>query len=330
MKRQIIECVPNFSEGRNAEVLDKIASAITSVEDLKLLNIDPGVATNRTVFTFAGEATAVVEAAFRAVKVASEEIDMRIHKGEHPRLGATDVLPLIPLSGITLEECAELTRALAKRISDELFIPTYCYQAAAFRPERTNLAVCRRGEYEALPQRVISDDAPDFGARPFDEIIARSGATNIGAREFLIAVNFNLNTTSVEVATAIAQEVRESGCPAKNIAGGLKSCKAIGWYIEEYGLAQVSMNLTDISVTPLHAAYNEVCRIAATKGVKVTGTEIIGLVPRRALLEAGKHYSSKESATHSELIETAIETMQLSALKPFIAKERILEELLEQ
>ncbi len=327
MSRQIVECVPNFSEGQDAEVIDKIASAIASVDGVSLLNIDPGEATNRTVMTFVGDASEVVEAAFRGVKCASELIDMRTQHGEHPRLGATDVLPLIPISGISLEECAMLARSLAKRISEELLIPTYCYQAAAFIPARENLAICRRGEYEALPQRVISvKDAPDFGARPYDEIIARAGAINVGAREFLIAVNFNLSTTSVATASAIAAEVRESGRPKEGVPGLLKSCKAIGWYIEEYGLAQVSMNLTDISITPLHRAFEEVSRAAQSRGVSVTGVEIIGLVPRRALTEAGRYFNGEKEATSEELIEVAIHKMRLDELRPFIPRERILEE----
>ncbi len=326
MREQIIECVPNFSEGRDSDIIQQIASAILSVKGVRLLNIDPGEATNRTVMTFIGEAKAVVEAAFKSVELAAQLIDMRQQKGTHPRLGATDVLPLIPISGITLEECATLARDLAKKISEELKIPTYCYEAAAFTHPRQNLAHCRKGEYEALPKRLIStDDAPDFGARPFDEIIARSGATNVGARNFLIAVNFNLDTKSVDLANAIAEEVRESGKPSKGIHGALKYCKAIGWYIEEYGIAQVSMNLTNISVTPLHVAFDKVKQIATKHGAKVTGTEIIGLIPKQALLDAGAHYSTDPQAEEEELINTAIRTMGLDDLCEFNISKKVLD-----
>ncbi len=323
MQQQIIECVPNFSEGRNKEIIDKIAAAIVSVKGLRLLNIDAGEATNRTVYTFVGEVDAVVEAAFRAVKVASELIDMRHQSGTHPRLGATDVLPLIPISGITLEQCAELARTLAKRITDELSIPSYCYEAAAFRPSRRNLATCRKGEYEALPQRVNSiDDAPDFGARAFDEIIARSGAINIGARDFLIAVNFNLDTKSKKIASQIASAIRENGSEER--PWKLKACKAIGWYIEEYGIAQVSMNLTQISVTPLHVVFDRVSLIARDFGVNVTGTEIIGLVPQSALLAAGRHYCTQDNLSDEELIDLAIRSMNLGDLQPFDPAQKVL------
>ncbi len=326
MKKQIIECVPNFSEGRNLEIINDIAREIEASDGVSVLNVDPGAATNRTVITFAGEAQEVVQAAFQAVKRASELIDMRTQKGTHPRLGAADVLPLVPISGITLEECAQLARELAQRISTELLIPTYCYGAAAIREERENLAVCRRGEYEALPQRVVGDDAPDFGARPYDQIIARAGAINVGARDFLIAVNFNLDTTSVATASAIAAEVRQSG--SKSAPGKLKACKAIGWYIEEYGIAQVSMNLTNIAVTPLHVAYTEVCRSAEKHGARVTGTEIIGLVPRRALIEAGQYFAACSSLTEQQLIELAIKEMSLDDLCDFDPRKKILENLL--
>ncbi|MFI3285040.1 MAG: glutamate formimidoyltransferase [Rikenellaceae bacterium] len=352
MQKRVIECVPNFSEGRDMNIINQITSVIASSEGVKLLDVDPGEATNRTVVTFVGEAEAVVEAVFWAVKKASELIDMRHHKGAHPRLGATDVLPLIPISGITLEECAALARALAERIATELQIPTYCYEAAAFKPERRNLAVCRKGEYEALPQRVAdSAEAPDFGARPFDEAMARSGAINVGARDFLIAVNFNLNTTSTRRANAVAFDIREKGRPMREggsvvgkplkdeagntimIPGTLKSCKAIGWFIEEYGIAQVSVNLTNIAVTPLHVAFDEVCRAAHERGLRVTGTEIVGLTPRRALLEAGRHYLAKQQRScgisDNEIIRIAIKSMGLDDLKPFIPSEKIIEELLE-
>ena len=351
MKR-LIECVPNFSEGRDLTVIKQITDAIESVEGVKLLDVDPGKATNRTVVTFVGEPEAVVEAAFRGVAKASELIDMRYQHGEHPRIGATDVLPLVPISGITLAECAELARELAQRITNELAIPTYCYEAAALKPERKNLAVCRKGEYEALQQRITQpDEMPDFGGGEWTEQAALSGATVVGARDFLIAVNFNLNTTSTRRANAIAFDVREKGRPMREkpivgkiirneqgepimIPGTLKGCKAIGWYIAEYGIAQVSMNITDIAQTPLHVAFEEVCRAAAARGVRVTGTEIVGLVPRSALLEAGKYFLRKQQRslgiTDQEIIDIAIRTMGLAELCPFKPEEKIVESLIEK
>lgn len=352
MEKRIVECVPNFSEGRDKAVIDAITAAIVQSGGVKLLDVDPGEATNRTVVTFVGSPEAVVEAAFAGVRRAAELIDMRHHKGAHPRMGATDVLPLIPISGITLEECAELARTLARRIADELRIPTYCYEASALRPERRNLAVCRAGEYEALPEKLAhTDTAPDFGARPFDEGVARTGATTVGARDFLIAVNFNLNTTSTRRANAIAFDVREKGRPVREgnpitgkivkdaegnpvmRPGTLKATKAIGWYIEEYGIAQVSMNITDISVTPLHVAFDEVCRKADARGVRVTGTEIVGLVPKRALLEAGRYFLRKQHRStgiaEGEIIRLAVKSMGLDDLKPFDPKEKVIEYLLE-
>ena len=352
MEQRIVECVPNFSEGRDREVIRQIASAIGQAGGVKVLDVDPGEATNRTVVTFVGSPEAVVEAAFQGVKRAAELIDMRRHKGAHPRMGATDVLPLIPISGITLEECAALSRDLAKRIADELRIPTYCYEAAAFRPERKNLAVCRAGEYEALPEKLAhADSAPDFGARPYDDGVARTGATTVGARDFLIAVNFNLNTTSTRRANAIAFDVREKGRPVREgnpitgkivkdadgnplmQPGTLRATKAIGWFIEEYGIAQVSMNITDIAVTPLHVAFDEVCRKADARGVRVTGTEIVGLVPKRALVEAGKYFLRKQHRStgiaEEEIVRTAIKSMGLGDLKPFVPEEKVIEYLLE-
>lgn len=352
MEKRIVECVPNFSEGRDKTVIDAITAAIVQSGGVKLLDVDPGEATNRTVVTFVGSPEAVVEAAFAGVRRAAELIDMRHHKGAHPRMGATDVLPLIPISGITLEECAELARTLARRIADELRIPTYCYEASALRPERRNLAVCRAGEYEALPEKLAhTDTAPDFGARPFDEGVARTGATTVGARDFLIAVNFDLNTTSTRRANAIAFDVREKGRPVREgnpitgkivkdaegnpvmRPGTLKATKAIGWYIEEYGIAQVSMNITDISVTPLHVAFDEVCRKADARGVRVTGTEIVGLVPKRALLEAGRYFLRKQHRStgiaEEEIIRLAVKSMGLDDLKPFDPKEKVIEYLLE-
>lgn len=352
MQKRIVECVPNFSEGRDKEVIRQIVAAIESSGGVKVLDVDPGEATNRTVVTFVGDPESVVGAAFAGVKRAAELIDMRRHKGAHPRMGATDVLPLIPIAGITLEECAALARDLAKRIADELHVPTYCYEAAAFRPERKNLAVCRAGEYEALPEKLAhAETAPDFGARPYDEGVARTGATTVGARDFLIAVNFNLNTTSTRRANAIAFDVREKGRPVregnpitgrivKDAAGNpvmrpgtLKATKAIGWFIEEYGIAQVSMNITDISVTPLHVAFDEVCRKADARGVRVTGTEIVGLVPKRALVEAGKYFLRKQHRSvgiaEEEIVRLAVKSMGLDDLKPFKPEEKVIEYLLE-
>ncbi|WP_289065557.1 glutamate formimidoyltransferase [uncultured Alistipes sp.] len=352
MEQRIVECVPNFSEGRDREVIRQITSAIEQAGGVKVLDVDPGEATNRTVVTFVGSPEAVVEAAFQGVKRAAELIDMRRHKGAHPRMGATDVLPLIPISGVTLEECAALSRDLAKRIAEELRIPTYCYEAAAFRPERKNLAVCRAGEYEALPEKLAhADSAPDFGARPYDDGVARTGATTVGARDFLIAVNFNLNTTSTRRANAIAFDVREKGRPVREgnpitgkivkdadgnplmQPGTLRATKAIGWFIEEYGIAQVSMNITDIAVTPLHVAFDEVCRKADARGVRVTGTEIVGLVPKRALVEAGKYFLRKQHRStgiaEEEIVRTAIKSMGLGDLKPFVPEEKVIEYLLE-
>lgn len=351
MKR-IIECVPNFSEGRNKEVINAIVKSIADAAEVKVLNVDPGEATNRTVVTFVGSPEDVVEAAFQGVKCAGELIDMRVHQGAHPRSGATDVLPLIPIAGVTLEECAELARALAKRIFDELGIACYCYESAAYVPERKNLAVCRSGEYEALKQK-ITDPAkrPDFSPEVYDDVVAKSGATNVGARDFLIAVNFNLNTTSTRRANAIAFDVREKGRAVREgnpitgkivrdengepvmKPGTLKGCKAIGWYIDEYGIAQVSMNITDINQTSLHEAFDEVCRAAQARGVRVTGTEIVGLVPKKTLVEAGKYFLKKQNRScglaEEEIIRIAVKSMGLDDLCPFNPKEKVIEYLME-
>ena len=350
MKR-IIECVPNYSEGRDRGVIDAIVAAIGAVEGVKVLDVDPGEATNRTVVTFVGEPEAVVEAAFKGSEKAKELIDMRVHHGAHPRSGSTDVLPLIPVSGITLEECAVLARKLAERMYKELGIPCYCYEAAAFKPERKNLAVCRAGEYEALPQKMADPDRkPDFGGE-YDDIVARTGASNVGARNFLIAVNYNLNTTSTRRAMAVAFDVREKGRKAREggsltgkllkdengeqiwIPGTLKGCKAIGWYIDEYGIAQVSMNITDIDAVPLHVAYEEVCRAAAARGLKVTGVEIVGLVPKRVLIDAGKFYLEKQQRSmgisEEEILKIAVKSMSLDDLRPFDPKEKVIEYLME-
>lgn len=352
MEKRIIECVPNFSEGRDRRIIDSICEAISAAGGVEILDVDPGEATNRTVVTFVGEPEAVVEAAFEGVRRAAELIDMRHHHGAHPRMGATDVLPLIPVAGVTLEECAAMAHKLAERIAAELKVPTYCYEAAAFTPARRNLAVCRAGEYEALPKKMEDETGkPDFGARAFDEGVARTGATAVGARDFLIAVNFNLNTTSTRRANAIAFDVREKGRPAREggkltgkplkdengkpvmIPGTLKGTKAIGWFIDEYGIAQVSMNITDIAATPLHRAFDEVSRAAAARGLRVTGTEIVGLLPKRALIEAGRHYLHMQQRStgipDSEIIKIAVKSMGLDDLKPFDPAEKVIEYMLE-
>ena len=350
--RQIIECVPNFSEGRDKGVIDQIVKAIASVEGVKVLDVDPGEATNRTVVTFVGSPEAVLEGAFQSVKKAGDVIDMRKHHGAHPRSGACDVLPLVPVSGITLEECATLARGLAERIFTELGVPCYCYEAAAFKPERKNLAVCRTGEYEALPEK-IADPArrPDFSPSEYNDTVARCGAINVGARNFLVAVNYNLNTTSTRRAMAIAFDVREKG--RKKREGGsltgkvlkdkngndiwepgtLMGCKAIGWYIDEYGIAQVSMNITDIVATPLHVAYEEVSRAAAARGLRVTGAEIVGLVPKSVLTDAGKFYLERQQRSlgisEEEIMKIAVKSMSLDDLRPFNPREKVIEFLME-
>ena len=352
MIKRIIECVPNFSEGRDLAVIKQITDTIEKVEGVKLLDVDPGEATNRTVVTFVGAPEVVVEAAFQAVKKAAELIDMRHHHGAHPRMGATDVCPLVPVAGITLEECAELASQLGKRIGDELGIPVYAYEAAAFTPERKNLAICRKGEYEALSKRFgVKEENPDFGPTVWNESTAKSGATAVGARDFLIAVNYNLNSTSTRRANAIAFDVREKGRPQREggspvgkvmkdadgndimIPGTLKGTKAIGWYIDEYGIAQVSMNITDIKTTPLHVAFDEVCRCAANRGLRVTGTEIVGLVPKSTLIEAGKYFLRKQQRSvgihDEEIIKIAVKSMGLDDLKPFNPKEKVIEYLIE-
>lgn len=343
MNTQFVECVPNFSEGRNIETINAIADAIRSVDGVRVLHIDRGEAANRTVITFVGEADTVVEAAFRMVKRAAELIDMRHHQGEHPRIGATDVLPLIPLRNITLEQCAELARTLAERIYRELGIPTYCYEAAALLPEHVNLADCRRGEYEGLREKMGDPMMrPDYGGGEYTEQAARSGATVVGARNFLIAVNFNLNTVSREVALAIAARVRASGEVLRDAEGNvlrdaegrvvrrpglLRGCKAIGWYIEEYGCAQVSMNINDITLCPIHKAYETVCMVAHELGCEVTGTELIGLIPEQCMLDAGRYFAEKESVIcdcAQELIRMAVDAMHMDDLCPFDVESKVL------
>ena len=351
-EKQIIECVPNISEGRNKAIIKQVTDEIERVKGVKLLDVDPGEATNRTVITFVGAPDTVLEAAFQCVKKAAQLIDMRHHHGAHPRMGATDVCPLIPVSGITLEECAVLAHKLAERIANELQIPCYCYEAAARTPERRNLAICRKGEYEGLAERMtVEAEAPDFGARPWDEGVARTGCTAVGARDFLIATNFNLNTTSTRRANAIAFDVREKGRPKREggspvgkpmkdengktimIPGTLKGTKAIGWFIDEYGIAQVSMNITNINVTPLHVAFDEVCRCAQNRGIRVTGTEIVGLIPKRTLIDAGKYFLRKQNRStgipEEDILQIAIKSMGLDDLKEFNPREKVIEYLLE-
>ncbi len=333
----LLECVPNFSEGKDMEVIRRITDRIASVDGVRLLDVDPGKAANRTVVTFVGPPDAVAEAAFAAIQTASELIDMRKHSGAHPRIGATDVCPLVPVSDMAMNEAVALARTLAERVGRELKIPVYCYENAAFTEERRSLAFCRTGEYEGLEER-LRDPCwkPDFGPSRFH---ARAGATVIGARDFLVAYNVNLNTTSARMAAAIAAEIREKGRPPRGViaAAGdatqasdrLKACKAIGWYLQEYGIAQVSMNLTDISVTPVHRAFEEVCRRAEALGVRATGSEIVGMVPKKALTEAGRHFLLKQrrsaGVAEAELIRIAIRSLGLGDLKPFLPAEKIIE-----
>jgi glutamate formiminotransferase/formiminotetrahydrofolate cyclodeaminase len=334
MDKRIIECVPNFSEGRDMSVIKQITDVIESVEGVKLLDVDPGKDTNRTVVTFVGSPEAVSEAAFLCVKKASEVIDMSKHHGAHPRMGATDVCPFIPISGVTMEETVTCARKVAERIGSELGIPVYCYENAAFKDSRRNLANCRSGEYEGLRKKFSDPEwKPDFGPSVFNE---RSGATAVGARDFLVAFNVNLNTTSTRRANAIAFDVREKGRDIKNdkgetisVPGTLKSVKAIGWFIEEYGIAQISMNLTNISITPVHIAFDEVCRKADARGVRVTGSELVGLIPLKSLLDAGRYFLAKQErsagVSDSELIKIAIRSMGLNDIHHFNPEEKIIE-----
>lgn len=344
--QQLIECVPNFSEGRDMSIIKQITDAVESVEGVRLLDVDPGKATNRTVVTFVGAPDLVVEAAFRAIKKAAEVIDMSKHKGEHPRMGATDVCPLIPVSGISMEETAQFAHQLGKRVGKELNIPVFMYEAAATRPERKNLATIRAGEYEGLSAKLKNPDwQPDYGTAEFNP---GAGGTVIGARDFLVAYNVNLNTTSVRRANAIAFDVRENGrvktdAKGKNvldangevvrIPGACKSVKAIGWYIEEYGVAQISMNLTNINETPLHIAFNECCKSADRRGIRVTGSELVGLVPKSVLLDAGKYFLEKQKrsagVSERELIHIAVKSLGLAELAPFDPQKKVIEYLLE-
>ena len=347
--KKLIECVPNFSEGRDMTKIKQITDVIESVEGVRLLDVDPGKATNRTVVTFVGTPEAVVEAAYLAIKKASEVIDMSKHTGEHPRMGATDVCPLVPIANITMEETVEFARQLAKRVGDNLNIPVYCYEFAAYEEKRRNLAYCRAGEYEGLKDKLANPAMqPDFGPAVFN---AKAGATAIGARNFLVAYNVNLNTTSTRRANAIAFDIREAGRVLREgnpitgkvllddkgeqvrIPGSLKKTKAIGWFIEEYGIAQISINLTDITVTPVHVAFEEVCKKAAERGLRVTGSELVGLIPLQSLLDAGKYFLKKQERSvgvdNDELIKIAVKSLGLDELKPFHPKERVIEYLLD-
>jgi glutamate formiminotransferase/formiminotetrahydrofolate cyclodeaminase len=348
INNKLIECVPNFSEGRDMEKIKQITGEIEAVDGVRLLDVDPGRDTNRTVVTFVGEPVAVCEAAFRAVRKAAQVIDMSVHSGAHPRMGATDVCPLVPVTGITMEETVELARSLAKRIGEELSLPVYCYEAAAVDPKRRNLANIRAGEYEGLKKKLLEPAwKPDFGPARFD---ARAGSVIVGARDFLVAYNINLNTSSIRRANAIAFDVRERGREKREgnpitgkvardengdavmIPGSLRAVKAIGWYIPEYGFAQISMNLTNIGTTPVHIAFDEVCRKAEARGVRVTGSELVGLIPLKAMLEAGRYFLHKQkrsaAVSEEELIRTAVRSMGLSELKPFKPEEKIIEYIL--
>src|SRR5574344_183847 len=356
---RIIECVPNFSEGRNRDVIDKIAAVIRE-SGVKLLNVDPGEATNRTVYTYVGEPEKVISATFNAIKAAQQLIDMRVQHGTHPRIGAADVVPLVPVSEVTLDECAAYARRLGRMVGEDLGIPVYCYESAAFTPERQNLAHCRDGEYEGIKAKIADKNwKPDFGPTVYNETVARSGISVIGARDYLIAINYNLNTSDVAVAKEIAGEVRESGHKikvpvnsgkknagdtnefiTKRVPGLLKGCKAIGWYIDEYKVAQVSMNVTNISETPVHIAYKKVCEQAEKHGVKVTGCELIGLVPKKVMTAAGEYFFYNDTAavesaarhkkqpTEEELIQMAIKGFNLNDVKPFDPSKNIIENLL--
>lgn len=334
---QLIECVPNFSEGRDLNVIKQITDQIESVEGVRLLNVDPGKATNRTVVTFVGPPEPVIEAAFRAIRKASELIDMSKHKGEHPRMGATDVCPLIPIANITMEETAEYARKLASKVSEALNIPVYLYESAQSNAARKNLSVIRTGEYEGFFKKIkLPEWKPDYGPAEFH---VRSGASVIGARDFLVAYNVNLNTTSVRRANSVAFDVRENGRKIKNSKGEevvqpgkCKEVKGIGWFIEEYGIAQVSMNLTNINVTPMHVAFDECVKSADSRGMRVTGSELVGLIPLKAMLDAGKYFLLKQKrstgVSEKELIKIAIRSLGLDELSPFNPEERIIEYLL--
>lgn len=348
--KKLIECVPNFSEGRDMGVIKQITDEIENVEGVKLLDVDPGAATNRTVVTFVGTPDEVCEAAFRAIEKAMEVIDMSKHKGEHPRMGATDVCPLVPVSNIDMDETVEYARKLAERVGEELELPIFCYEYAAFNEERKNLANIRSGEYEGMSEKLQDENwKPDFGPARFNP---KAGVTAIGARDFLVAFNVNLNTTSTRRANAIAFDVRERGRVKREghpltgpvvkdekgkpvyMPGSLKAVKAIGWFIEEYGIAQISMNLTNISITPVHIAYDEVFKRANERGIRVTGSELVGLVPLKAMLDAGRYFLRKQKRSlgisEEEIIKIAVKSMGLDELKPFNPKEKIIEYMIEE
>lgn len=338
----IIECVPNFSEGRDMNIIRQITDEIETVEGVRLLDVDPGKATNRTVVTFVGNPQAVVDAAFLAIKKAGELIDMSKHSGEHPRMGATDVCPLIPVSGISMEDTVEFAKQLAKRVGEEANIPVYLYEYAASAPYRTNLADIRSGEYEGLAAKIVKPEwKPDYGPAAFN---ARTGATVIGARDFLIAYNVNLNTTSTRRANAVAFDIREKGRQKKDdngkvvkdangepvwVPGLLKNVKAIGWFIEEYGVAQISINLTNMNTTPLHVVFDTACERATARGLRVTGSELVGLVPLQALLQAGEYFLRKQQRSvgvgEAELVRIAIKSLGLDELGPFDPQKKIIE-----
>jgi glutamate formiminotransferase / formiminotetrahydrofolate cyclodeaminase len=335
--QQLIECVPNFSEGNDMSIIKQITDQIETVEGVRLLNVDPGKATNRTVVTLVGNPEAVVEAVFRAIKKAGELIDMTRHSGEHPRMGATDVCPLIPIANISMEETARFAQQLAKRVGEELQLPVYLYEAAQPDKKRSNLSVIRAGEYEGFFKKIKQPEwKPDFGPAEFD---AKRGATVIGARDFLVAYNVNLNTTSVRRANAIAFDIREAGRTIVengmkvNKPGSLKSVKAIGWFIEEYGIAQISINLTNINVTPVHIAFDEVCKKADARGIRVTGSELVGLIPLKAMTDAGKYFFRKQQrsvgVSEKELIKIAVKSLGLDELAPFKPEEKIIEYMLK-
>ena len=350
--RKLVECVPNFSEGVDENIISQITGQIETVKNIRLIDVDPGQATNRTVVTFVGEPDDVIEAAFRAVKKAQELIDMRSHKGAHPRFGATDVCPLVPVSNITMEETVEYAHKLGKRIGDELGIPVYAYEFAATEEKRRSLANCRKGEYEALKERITSKEwKPDFGPSEWSDSVAKSGVTAVGARNFLVAYNVNLNTTSVRRANSVAFDVREAGRVKREgdpvtgkkvkdengndvrIPGKLKKVRGIGWFIEEYGIAQISMNLTDISVTSIHEAFDAVYESANERGLRVTGSELVGVVPLKAMIDAGKHYLRLQNRStgipDSEIIKIAVKSMGLDDLYPFEPNKKIIEYILQ-
>ena len=350
--QRLIECVPNISEGRRPEIIDAVASVVETVEGCRLLDVDPGKSTNRSVITFVGPPETIGEAAFRVIKKASELIDMSKHAGEHPRMGATDVCPFVPVAGVTMEDCIKVARVLGERVGKELEIPGYFYESAAIRPERKNLAICRKGEYEGLAKLSTEYGAPDFGPKEFNEKAQQTGATAIGARDFLIAYNINLNSTSSRRANAVAFDIREAGRIAREggklsgkvlkdkngeplrTSGSLKSVKGIGWYIEEYGIAQLSLNLTDINVTPTHIAFDEACEKARLRGVRVTGSEIVGLVPLKVMIDAADYFLKKQQRStgisESEKIKIAVKSLGLDDLAPFNPEERVIEYLIRE